>query len=90
MAHRDPVRDAHGIGRWTLRQQGQQVADLAREAQRAGGFVQEHRAHAQLVAREQPLAALLIPDQQREVPAHAGQQLAPPTLPAGGKYVLGR
>jgi hypothetical protein len=35
--------------------------------------VEEHRAHAQLVAGEQTLAALVIPDQQGEVPAHARQ-----------------
>ncbi len=49
------------VGGGAAGQQRDQVADLAREGDAARALVQEQRAHAELVAREEPLAALLDP-----------------------------
>jgi len=73
-----------------LRQQRQQVPDLAGEVQRAIAVMQIHTAAPELIARQQALLPQRIPDQQHEVSAQAPQQPLSPAPVAGGQQLLDR
>ena len=88
-AAHEPVHDSGAIRRWTAREEAQEHANLRGEAEPTGLLAEKEGSSAEAVASEDAGTRLPVPQEDRELPAEALDQVVAEAPVAGAEQGRG-